>query len=90
MLKRKKPPQLWDYGLVYETSILNRIPRGQEQRTSNMLRMVGRWKSDKMFRYLHVQAHPIMNGLAAAMLNGGNISSRLLNNAPPRRRRLPP
>ena len=26
MLKRKVPPQLWDYGLVYETNILNRIP----------------------------------------------------------------
>jgi hypothetical protein len=24
---------LWDYGLVYETNILNRIPRGQQQRT---------------------------------------------------------
>ena len=31
MLKRK--PRLWDYGLVYETNILNKIPRGQEQRT---------------------------------------------------------
>ena len=33
MLKRKVPPRLWDYGLVYETNILNRIPRGREQRT---------------------------------------------------------
>jgi len=33
MLKRKVPPRLWDYGLVYETNILNRIPRGQQQRT---------------------------------------------------------
>ena len=41
---------------------------------SDILRMVGRWKSaDEMFRYLHVQAHPIMNGLAAAMLNGGDF-----------------
>ena len=30
MLKRKVPPRLWDYGLVYETNILNRIPRGQQ------------------------------------------------------------
>jgi hypothetical protein len=35
MLKRKVPPRLWDYGLVYETNdILNtRIPRGQQQQT---------------------------------------------------------
>ena len=33
MLKRKVPPRLWDYGLVYETNILNRIPRGREQHT---------------------------------------------------------
>jgi hypothetical protein len=28
MLKRKVPPPLWDYSLVYETNILHRIPRG--------------------------------------------------------------
>ena len=33
MLKRKVPPRLWDYGLIYELNILNRIPRGQQQRT---------------------------------------------------------
>ncbi len=33
MLKRKVPPRLWDYGLVYETNILNRIPCGKQQRT---------------------------------------------------------
>ena len=27
------PPRLWEYGLVYETNILNRIHRGQQQRT---------------------------------------------------------
>ncbi|KAI2495965.1 Reverse transcriptase (RNA-dependent DNA polymerase) [Fragilaria crotonensis] len=37
MLKRKVPPRLWDYGLVYETNILNRIPRGQQQRTGIVL-----------------------------------------------------
>lgn len=26
------PPRLWDYGLIYKTNILNRIPRGQQQR----------------------------------------------------------
>ena len=28
MLKRKMPPRLWDYGLVYETNILNRFHAG--------------------------------------------------------------
>ena len=33
MLKKKVPTRLWDYGLVYESNILNRIPRGSQQRT---------------------------------------------------------
>ncbi|KAI2492490.1 hypothetical protein MHU86_22070 [Fragilaria crotonensis] len=38
---------------------------------SDRIRMVGRWRSDEMYRYLHVQAQPVMNGLSAAMLRGG-------------------
>ena len=36
---------------------------------------VGRWRSDEMYRYLHVQAQPavLMNGLAAAMFHGGSF-----------------
>ncbi|KAI2501386.1 hypothetical protein MHU86_13053 [Fragilaria crotonensis] len=37
------------------------------------IRMIGRWRSDELFRYLHVQAQPIMNGLSAAMLHGGTF-----------------
>ena len=33
MLRRHVPARLWNYGLVYETNILNRIPRGSQQRT---------------------------------------------------------
>jgi hypothetical protein len=40
---------------------------------SYCLRMIGQWRSDEMFRYLHVQAQPVMNGLAAAMLRGGDF-----------------
>jgi hypothetical protein len=40
---------------------------------SDRLRMIGRWKSDELFRYLHVQAQPIMTGLSAAMLSGGSF-----------------
>jgi hypothetical protein len=36
------------------------------------IRMIGRWRSDEMFRYLHVQAQPVMTGVAAAMLRGGS------------------
>ncbi len=37
----------------------------------NRIHMIGRWRSDEMYRYLHVQARLAMNGLAAAMLRGG-------------------
>ena len=40
---------------------------------TDRLRLIGRWRSDEMYRYLHVQAQQIMNGLAAAMLRGGNF-----------------
>ena len=36
------------------------------------IRMIGRWRSDKLYRYLHVQAQPVMTGVAAAMLHGGS------------------
>jgi hypothetical protein len=35
------------------------------------IRMIGRWRSDEMFRYLHLQAQPLMTGVSAAMLRGG-------------------
>ena len=37
------------------------------------IRLIGRWRSDEMYRYLHVQAQPVMNGLSAAMLTGGSF-----------------
>ena len=40
---------------------------------SDRIRLVGRWRSDEMYRYLPVQAQPVMNGLAAAMLRGGSF-----------------
>ena len=32
------------------------------------IRLVGRWRSDEMLRYLHVQAEPVMRGLSQAMV----------------------
>ena len=40
---------------------------------SDRIRLVGRWRSDEMYRYLHVQAQPVMTGLSAAMLQGGSF-----------------
>jgi hypothetical protein len=33
MNRKKVPKRLWDYGLIYESGILNRIPRGSSGRT---------------------------------------------------------
>ena len=33
MVRKKVPKRLWDYGLIYESGILNRIPRGNSGRT---------------------------------------------------------
>ena len=40
---------------------------------SDRIRLVGRWRSDEMYRYLHVQAQPVMTGLSSAMLQGGTF-----------------
>ena len=37
------------------------------------IKLVGRWRSDELFRYLHVQTQPVMTGLSAAMLRGGSF-----------------
>ncbi|KAL7454161.1 hypothetical protein ACHAWC_006751, partial [Mediolabrus comicus] len=37
----------------------------------NIIRLIGRWKSDEMLRYLHVQAAPLMEQYAKKMLHGG-------------------
>lgn len=38
------------------------------------VKIIGRWESDAMFRYLHVQAHNVMNGFSAIMMEGGDFS----------------
>ena len=44
---------------------------------SDRIRLIGRWRSDEMYRYLHVQAQPIMSGVATAMLRGGDFRLNL-------------
>jgi len=38
------------------------------------IRLLGRWRSDEMLRYLHVQAYPVVASLAPAMLRHGNYT----------------
>lgn len=37
------------------------------------IQMMGRWKSDAIFRYLHVQAHGLMADFSNLMLQGGDF-----------------
>jgi hypothetical protein len=41
---------------------------------TDIIRLIGRWRSDKMLRYLHVQAEPLMQCHSALMLAGGNYT----------------
>ena len=41
---------------------------------TDTIKLVGRWRSDAMFRYLHAQAIPIVRNLASTMLNHGVFS----------------
>mmetsp|Transcript_39571 Transcript_39571/g.114535 ORF Transcript_39571/g.114535 Transcript_39571/m.114535 type:complete len:260 (-) Transcript_39571:418-1197(-) len=49
---------------------------------TDRIRLIGRWRSDEMLRYLHVQAEPVMRNLSPRMLLGGHFSL-LPNNAVP-------
>jgi hypothetical protein len=40
----------------------------------NLIQMLGRWHSDAMMRYLHLQAQPVMKKFATAMFNDGNYT----------------
>jgi hypothetical protein len=41
---------------------------------TDIIRLLGRWRSDEMLRYLHVQALPIVAPLAYHMLHHGNFA----------------
>ena len=40
----------------------------------DIIRLVGRWRSDEMLRYLHTQAYPLMHTFASAMTLHGSFS----------------
>lgn len=41
---------------------------------SNIIQLIGRWRSDAMLRYLHVQAAPLMKDYSRRMLDGGQYN----------------
>jgi hypothetical protein len=41
---------------------------------TNLIHLLGRWHSDEMLHYLHVQTFPIVAPLAAQMLRHGHYS----------------
>jgi hypothetical protein len=41
---------------------------------SDIIRLLGRWRSDEMLRYLHIQAEPVMRHFAERMLRGGTFT----------------
>ena len=45
---------------------------------SCVISMIGRWNSDAMLDYLHVQSHTLMRHYAALMINGGTSIDSLL------------
>ena len=51
---------------------------------SNRIRLLGRWNSWAMLRYLHLQSDTAMGTMARRMMNGGSFAS-LQDNLPPAR-----
>jgi hypothetical protein len=41
---------------------------------TDVIRLVGRWRSDEMLRYLHLQAYPLMHAFASKMLSHGSYT----------------
>ena len=41
---------------------------------SDVIRLIGRWRSDEMLRYLHIQAAPLMSDYSRIMLHAGDYS----------------
>ena len=50
---------------------------------SDIIKLVGRWRSDEMLRYLHLQAYPLMMHLAPSMVRGGQFQMLSHQHFPP-------
>jgi len=44
------------------------------QVNTDIIRLIGRWKSDEMFQYLHIQAYPLMRNYSQLMLSAGTYT----------------
>ena len=51
---------------------------------SDRIQLIGRWRSDEMMRYLHVQAEPVMRDFSSRMLRGGHFTLLPAQNVPNR------
>ena len=49
---------------------------------NDIISLIGRWRSDKMLLYLHVQAEPIMRNLSKLMISHGNYNLLPHNEVP--------
>ena len=41
---------------------------------TDIIRLIGRWRSDEMIRYLHLQVEPLMRGFSKCIVTHGNYS----------------
>ena len=42
---------------------------------ANVIKLLGRWRSDEMLRYLHLQSYPKMRNMAVLMSSGGRFTN---------------
>ena len=50
---------------------------------TDIIKLVGRWRSDSIFRYLHSQALPVIGNLAKTMLTHGKFTLLPGSSLPP-------
>ena len=41
---------------------------------TDVIRLIGRWRSDEILRYLHTQVGPVLRGFSSRMLGGGSFT----------------
>ena len=49
---------------------------------NDIISLIGRWRSDEMLRYLHVQAEPVMRNFSKLMIIHGNYNLLPHNEVP--------
>ena len=55
---------------------------------TDVIKLVGRWRSDSIFRCLHSQALPVIGNLAKTMLSHGQFTLIPGSNVPPAAQQL--